>query len=97
MILSLPKLLGLLAVIWLVWTAFRFFEARQKNSSNHSSTMVKANLQVKLERQTTRRMRHRLICRNVICAGLGLVVKLASVKTVPIKGNNGLLFDIFSG
>ena len=36
MILSLPKLLGLLAVIWLVWTAFRFFEARQKNGPNHS-------------------------------------------------------------
>ena len=36
MILSLPKFLGLLAVIWLVWTAFRFFEARQKNGSNHS-------------------------------------------------------------
>jgi hypothetical protein len=35
MILSFPKLLGLLAVIWLVWMAFRFFEARQKNSSNH--------------------------------------------------------------
>ncbi len=31
MILSFPKLLGLLAVIWLVWMAFRFFEARQKN------------------------------------------------------------------
>ena len=36
MILSLPKLLGLLAVIWLVWTMFRFFEARQKNDSKHS-------------------------------------------------------------
>ena len=35
MILSFPKLLGLLAVIWLVWMAFRFFEARQKNSANH--------------------------------------------------------------
>ena len=34
MILSLPKLLGLLAVIWLVWIAFRFFEARHKNSLN---------------------------------------------------------------
>jgi hypothetical protein len=29
--------------------------------------------------------------------GLGLVVKLATVKTVPIEENNGLLFDIFSG
>ena len=36
MILSLPKLLGLLAVIWLVWATFRFFEARQKNGSKHS-------------------------------------------------------------
>jgi hypothetical protein len=34
MMLSLPKLFGLLAVIWLVWAAFRFFEARQKNVSN---------------------------------------------------------------
>ena len=37
MILSLPKLLGLLAVIWLVWATFRFFEARQKNGSKHST------------------------------------------------------------
>lgn len=36
MILSIPKLFGLLAVIWLVWMVFRIFEARQKNSSNHS-------------------------------------------------------------
>ena len=36
MILSLPKLLGLLAVICLVWTAFRFFEIRQKSVSKHS-------------------------------------------------------------
>ena len=36
MILSLPKLLGLLAVIWLVWMAFRFFEARRKNGFDHS-------------------------------------------------------------
>ena len=35
MILSFPKLLGLLAIIWLVWMAFRFFEARQKNDPNH--------------------------------------------------------------
>ena len=34
MILSLPKLLGLFAFIWLVWTVFRFFEARQKNVAN---------------------------------------------------------------
>ena len=31
MILSLPKILGLFALIWLVWMAFRFIEARQKN------------------------------------------------------------------
>ena len=37
MILSFPKILGLFAVIWLVWTAFRFFEARQKSGSNHST------------------------------------------------------------
>ena len=37
MILSLPKLLGLLAVIWLIWTAFRFYEARKKNISNQST------------------------------------------------------------
>ncbi len=35
MIFSLPKLLGLLSLIWLVWTAFRFFEARQKNGATH--------------------------------------------------------------
>ncbi len=29
MIPSLPKLIGLAAVIWLVWIAFRMFEARQ--------------------------------------------------------------------
>ena len=37
MILSLPKLLGLFLLIWLVWTAFRFFEARQKFGSNHTT------------------------------------------------------------
>jgi hypothetical protein len=26
---SLPKLIGLAAIIWLVWTAFRIFETRQ--------------------------------------------------------------------
>jgi len=31
MVLSLPKILGLFALIWLVWMAFRFIEARQKN------------------------------------------------------------------
>ena len=31
MVFSLPKILGLCAVIWLVWMAFRFIEARPKN------------------------------------------------------------------
>ena len=31
MVLSLPKILGLFALIWLVFMAFRFIEARQKN------------------------------------------------------------------
>ena len=31
MVLSLPKILGLFALIWLVWMAFQFIEARQKN------------------------------------------------------------------
>ena len=31
MVISLPKILGLFALIWLVWTVFRFIEARQKN------------------------------------------------------------------
>ena len=37
MILSLPKLLGLFAMIWLVWSAFRFFEVRRKNQVNQDS------------------------------------------------------------
>ena len=39
MVLSLPKILGLFAMIWLVWTAFRFFEVRRKNSANQPSAM----------------------------------------------------------
>ena len=31
MVFSLPKILGLFALIWLVWTAFRFIEAHHKN------------------------------------------------------------------
>jgi len=31
MVISLPKILSLFALIWLVWMAFRFLEARQKN------------------------------------------------------------------
>ena len=31
MVLSFPKILGLFALIWLAWMAFRFLEARQKN------------------------------------------------------------------
>ena len=34
MVLSLPKILGLFALIWLVWMAFRFIEARQKNPAD---------------------------------------------------------------
>ena len=33
MIPSLPKLIGLAAVIWLVWVAFRMFETRQARST----------------------------------------------------------------
>ena len=35
MVLSLPKILSLFALIWLVWMAFRFIEARQKNLADH--------------------------------------------------------------
>ena len=34
MVLSLPKIFGLFALIWLVWMAFRFIEARQKNRAD---------------------------------------------------------------
>ena len=34
MVLSLPKILGLFALIWLVWMAFRFIEVRQKNRAD---------------------------------------------------------------
>ena len=36
MVLSLPKILGLFAMIWLVWMAFRFIEARQKNFADQT-------------------------------------------------------------
>ena len=36
MVLSLPKILGLFALIWLVWMAFRFIEARQKNHADQT-------------------------------------------------------------
>ena len=36
MVLSLPKILGLFALIWLVWMAFRFIEERQKNSADQT-------------------------------------------------------------
>ena len=39
MVFSLQKLLGLCAVIWLVWTVFRFFEGRQKKQVNQSSDL----------------------------------------------------------
>ena len=34
MVISLPKILGLFALIWLVWMAFRFIEVRQKNRAD---------------------------------------------------------------
>ena len=34
---SFPKILGLFALIWLVWTAFRLFEGRQKDHANKTS------------------------------------------------------------
>ena len=34
MVISLPKILGLFALIWLVWMAFRFIEARQTNRAD---------------------------------------------------------------
>ena len=37
MALSLPKILGLFALIWLVWMAFRFIEAHQKNRADQPS------------------------------------------------------------
>ena len=37
MVLSLPKIIGLFALIWLVWMAFRFIEARQKNRADQPS------------------------------------------------------------
>ena len=39
MIFSLQKLLGLFAVIWLIWTVFRFFEVRQKKQVNQNSDL----------------------------------------------------------
>ena len=36
MVFSLPKILGLFALIWLVWMAFRFIEARQKNHADQT-------------------------------------------------------------
>ena len=36
MVLSLPKILGLFALIWLVWMVFRLIEARQKNRANQT-------------------------------------------------------------
>ncbi len=41
--LSLPKLLGLFAIIWLVWTSFRFFEARQKKHTSQTSDLDTGN------------------------------------------------------
>lgn len=36
MFLSLPKLIGLAAIVWLVWMAFRFFEARQRAAADEA-------------------------------------------------------------
>ena len=36
MVFSLPKILGLFALIWLVWMAFRFVEVRQKNHADQT-------------------------------------------------------------
>ena len=36
MVLSLPKILSLFALIWLVWMTFRFIEARQKNLADQA-------------------------------------------------------------
>ena len=37
MVLSLPKILGLFALIWLVWMAFRFIEVRKRNLADQPS------------------------------------------------------------
>ena len=97
MILSLPKLLGLLAVIWLIWTAFRFFETRQKNGSKYSIDNGESKSAGEAEPPDNETYETSVDLQECDLCGLGLVVRLASVKTVPIKGNNGLLFDIFSG
>ena len=34
MVVSLPKILGLIAVIWLVWMIFQVIDARQKNRAD---------------------------------------------------------------
>ena len=34
MVLSLPKILGLIAVIWLVWMTFQVIDARQKSRAD---------------------------------------------------------------
>ena len=34
MVLSLPKILGLIAVIWLVWMTFQVIDARQRNRAD---------------------------------------------------------------
>ena len=39
MVFSLQKLLGLFAIIWLVWTVFRFFEMRQKKRASQNSNL----------------------------------------------------------
>ena len=67
MVLSLPKILGLFALIWLVWMAFRFIEARQKTVLiSHQTKMA-----TRREQRKKTQMTHRLICRNAQFAGHG--------------------------
>ena len=67
MVLSLPKILGLFALIWLVWMAFRFIEARQKNRADQPLDKMAMGR----ERRKETRMTHRLICRNAQFVGHG--------------------------
>ena len=67
MVLSLPKILGLFALIWLVWMAFRFIEARQKNRADQPLD----KMATRREQRKKTRMTHRLICRNAQFAGHG--------------------------
>ena len=39
MFLSLPKILGMFAFIWIIWMIFRFFEVRRKNTRTQSANI----------------------------------------------------------